>query len=112
MTRNTRSVLILGAILLVGGLAALPGLLPARAVRSQSSCFTHMRMIDAAKQTWAKERHKTANDVPIWDDLTGTNRYLKEKLVCPAAGTYTLGRVGEASSCSWPNHAAAKKERQ
>lgn len=70
-----------------------------------NSCYSRLRMIEGAKVTWMKEHHKTSSDVVTWDDI---RPYLSHegKLIpaCPAGGTYTLGRSGEAPTCSIPGH--------
>jgi hypothetical protein len=61
-------------------------------------------MIDAAKQQWALEKNKTANDIPQPQDLLpyfGPNAQLPQ---CPGGGRYTLNAVSIAPTCSIPGH--------
>ena len=65
-------------------------------------CINNLRQIDAAKQQWALENNKTANDVPTEEDLLP---YLRNDFpVCPSGGTYTIGAVGVPPTCSYPGH--------
>jgi general secretion pathway protein G len=71
---------------------------------SPISCIVLLSQIEGAKEQWAAEHHKTTNDVPTDADLFGV--YLNHKPVCPAGGTYTVGRVGQLPTCSigGPSH--------
>jgi hypothetical protein len=72
------------------------------------SCINNLRQIDSAKQMWALYQHKSASDIPTWQDihpylsLGGANTPLP---ICPRGGTYTIGRADEAPTCSYPGHA-------
>jgi uncharacterized phage infection (PIP) family protein YhgE len=71
-----------------------------------NACVNNLRLIDAAKQQWALENKKGANDTPTWDDLRpyighGPQGELPE---CPDGGVYTIGAVGEKPTCSNPKH--------
>ena len=75
-----------------------------RGMKPQEVCFSNLRQIDSAEQSWAVENHKTTNDAPTWSDL---DNYLRRtNIVCPAGGTYSLGRIGDVPACSIPEHAA------
>jgi len=63
-----------------------------------NECVINLERLNEAKNEWALELHKTTNDTPTWNDLIG--HYMKEMPVCPAGGTYTIGRVGEVPTCS------------
>ena len=66
------------------------------------SCRANLRQMASAKRTWALERNKTTNDIPVWSDI---GPYLKAvPLECPRGGTYTLGRAGQVPTCSAPGH--------
>lgn len=74
----------------------------ARTATASNACVNNLRLIASAKDQWALERHKTTNDLPKWDDLRpyvgfGPNNLLPR---CPSGGTYTIGRVGDAPTCS------------
>ena len=82
----------------------IPSFNRARSIAASNSCINHLQTIHGAKQQWTLEHHKTTNDVPTWDDLIGTGRYLQEMPVCPQGGTYTLGRLDQRPRCSIPEH--------
>jgi len=66
-------------------------------------CINNLRQIDAAKQEWALENNKTADDIPTAQDLLP---YLSNLVfpVCPSGGTYTINAVGVPPTCSVPGH--------
>lgn len=73
-----------------------------------NACINNLRMIDGAKNQWALENNKTANDTPTWTDILpymgghATNKIPE----CPDGGQYTIGRIGENPKCSiGGNHA-------
>ncbi len=66
-----------------------------------NSCINNLRQLDGAKWTWAAEHRKATNDVPTWQDL---KPYLRQRLVCPKGGTYTIGSVGATPTCSISGH--------
>ncbi len=77
-----------------------------RSLAHKLSCINHLVQIDGAKQQWAKEKNKAANDVPTWNDLTpylGTG-HDTTIFVCPDGGIYTLGSMSETPKCSIPGH--------
>ena len=84
----------------------IPKFTRARSLAHTNSCINHLAQIDGAKQQWAKDNNKNANDVPTWNDLgpymgRGRDSMI---LVCPDGGIYTLARVQEAPKCSIPGH--------
>lgn len=96
---------ILMAIAMIGMLSAIaiPNFVKARQTSMQNACINNLRQIDAAKNEWALEKQKSPGDVPTAADLTP---YLKDGKfpVCPAGGTYTIGAVSNAPTCSIPSH--------
>ena len=95
----------LSALLLPMMLAiAIPNFVKARETAQMNACINNLRMIDAAKQQWALENGKMPGDVPTAQDL---KPYLGKNGVfptCPAGGTYTIGAVSNAPTCSIPGH--------
>jgi len=65
-------------------------------------CHDNLARLEIFKFEWASENHKTTNDTPTWDDLRQNfpDRWSNSIPVCPAGGTYTIGRVGEKPRCS------------
>lgn len=66
------------------------------------ACREHLKVLQSCKINWLLDYNKTTNDIPSWDDINYMlkNRWVNGKAVCPQRGTYTLGRVGEAPTCS------------
>ena len=82
---------------------AIPNFEKARETSMKYACINNLRQIQAAKEEWALEKNKSQGDVPTENDLTP---YLAGKFpVCPAGGTYTIGAVSNAPTCSIPGHA-------
>src|SRR5579859_3361553 len=82
---------------------AIPNFVKARDVAIQNACINNLRQIDAAKQQWALENGKNPGDVPTAEDL---KPFFKNGIfpTCPARGTYTIGAVSNAPTCSIPGH--------
>jgi myosin heavy subunit len=74
---------------------------------SQNSCVNNLRQLDGAKQQWALENRKTAEDMPTVEEV---RVYLRnnELPVCPAGGAYTLNAVAVEPVCSIPGHVLPK----
>jgi DNA repair exonuclease SbcCD ATPase subunit len=71
------------------------------------TCIKNLRIIDGAKQAWALENKKTADDTPTPEELAP---YLPKdvQIVCPAGGNYSINSMRSAPSCSVPAHALGK----
>ena len=86
-------------------LAARYGL-PQGTVEQQSlnACINQLRQLDGAKQQWALENKKTANDTPNERDIAV---YLKGGAFpkCPAGGVYAINTVALVPTCSIRGHA-------
>lgn len=87
---------------------AIPNFVKARETSQMNACINNLRQIDAAKQEWALENNQQSTNTPTQADLTHlrNNQYFKNNQfpTCPAGGTYTIGSVGEAPTCSIPKH--------
>jgi len=68
------------------------------------ACRGNLSQIELAKKVWSEDEHKSTNDVPTESDLYGTNTLLRQALVCPVGGIYTIGFVAEKPRCSIPGH--------
>jgi hypothetical protein len=66
-------------------------------------CVNNLRVIQAAKQTWALENKKAPISVPTAQDLAP---YLPGNAfpVCPDGGTYVINAVSVPPTCTIPNH--------
>ena len=107
---NKRAILTVAVVLVVINLGlGIHWFLAARSESSVSNCINNLRQIDGAKQTWALDKNKAANDIPTWADL---NSYLPQKPVCPQGGNYILHRLDEPPTCSvgGPNHTLPKNQ--
>jgi hypothetical protein len=79
-----------------------------------NACINNLRRIDAAKNQWVLEHNAKSNDVVTLDDI---KPYLEHDLEpngkpyikfdakgnlpkCPSGGIYTIGKVGDAPTCS------------
>ncbi len=97
---------------------AIPNFVQARNTAQMNACINNLRQIDAAKQEWALENGKKGDAVPTVQDLTP---YMRNGVytipnhrtpdtnngvfpTCPAGGTYTIGAVSNAPTCSIPGH--------
>jgi hypothetical protein len=69
----------------------------------RDTCIANLRSIQVAKAQWALENGKTAADIPTEQDLI---IYLPNSVfpVCPAGGSYTIGAIGNAPTCSITGH--------
>lgn len=83
---------------------AIPNFVKARETSQRNACLNHLRQIDAAKEQWVRENKKRNTDAPAWEDLVGPDKYFKEKPVCPAGGTYTIGDMMTEPTCSVSTH--------
>ncbi|MEY2427465.1 MAG: type pilus assembly protein PilA [Verrucomicrobiota bacterium] len=77
------------------------------AMAQTAACINNLRQIDGAKQQWALENKKTAEDVPPATELA---LFFKGGAfpVCPAGGAYTINAVGVEATCSIPGHVLPK----
>jgi type II secretory pathway pseudopilin PulG len=73
------------------------------AQNEQKTCINNLRLIDDAKQEWAKEYSAPTNAVPTQKDLLP---YLKDNVfpTCPSGGAYSINSVDEVPTCSIPSH--------
>lgn len=84
------------AIVLLAAIA-LPNFTRARTTAKSNAIINNLRQIDSAKQQWALETHKSANDIPTLSDITPYLGRGNDQLPAAVAGeTYSLGPVGES----------------
>jgi hypothetical protein len=81
---------------------AIPNFVKARTTSQANACINNLRQIDAAKNEWALENHKT-NGTPVTE--ADIKPYIKLDASgnlpkCPAGGIYAIGSVGEPPACS------------
>jgi hypothetical protein len=102
------SILAVVVVLLIA-LIAIPNSIRVHPTTPQSKCINNLRLFDGAKQQWALEKNKTEADAPTWADIwpyfglkMATNFHAMPK--CPSGGTYILGAMSNAPTCSIPGH--------
>ena len=72
---------------------------------AKNECINNLRSIDGAKQQWALEMGKRAEDTPSWSDVQPYSGGPKEAIPkCPSGGTYTIGTVAARPECSIAGH--------
>lgn len=86
-------VLIIGVLLAV----AVPQFMKSREGASARACQHNLKQILGAKERWAMENNKGANDTPDWPDLAPF--FVKTTPECPSGGLYTVGRMDELPIC-------------
>jgi prepilin-type N-terminal cleavage/methylation domain-containing protein len=100
-------IMIVVAIIGLLAAIAIPNFVKARTTSQMNACINNLRQIDGAKQQWALETKQATNATPVYSDISG---YLKNAVVCPAAGTatnfsssYTINDVSTAPQCKIQN---------
>ena len=89
---------VVAAFLVALGTAVIPELMRARSAPAVNACVNNLRQLDGAKQQWELKTHRTTNDpAPA---ITELSNYLRQTLICPQGGTYTVDRVGQSPKCS------------
>jgi hypothetical protein len=99
--------LILVVIIALFAAVAIPRVNERRHYRADNSCINNLRIIEAGKDQWAMEQHKTKSDTPAGSDLQpyigrGSSGGLP---FCPADPkqtfdtSYSLHNVGIKPTC-------------
>ena len=104
--QNAAKLVLLPAVVIpVVAAIAVPNFIKARGTAQENSCINNLRIIDGAKQMWALESKKTANEVPTWADLKPyLGRPNSAQLICPKGGTYQINGINHPPTCSIPGH--------
>lgn len=87
---------IIGLLLAI----AMPSWFRARQTAQAKSCQHNLKQLSGAKERWAMDNQKGADDTPAMSDLVVPGLYLKNTPACPNGGTYTIGRLSETPTCS------------
>src|SRR5262245_59567551 len=100
---QTKTLILLGcaALLLLAIALLVPNLLPPKTVSSRNACVANLEFIQRTKSDWAKRNGKGPSATPTESDLFGTD-FSRTMPLCPAQGSYTIGKVGELPECSIP----------
>ena len=86
-------IMIVVAIIGLLAAIAIPSFIRARQNTQASTCVNNLRLIDGAKDQWALENGKSTGQPVTQNDVSP---YLKQGFpVCPIAGVYTIGNIGE-----------------
>jgi prepilin-type N-terminal cleavage/methylation domain-containing protein len=97
-------IMIVVAIIGLLAAIAIPNFVKARQASQKSACIANLKQIEGAKATWALENKKVNADSPGDSDLFGTDKYIRTKPTCPAAGTYDLKAVSALATCTVTDH--------
>jgi hypothetical protein len=78
--------------------------LQTRHIFQTGACVAILRQLLGAKQQWALDQEKTAETVPIPQDL---QPYFPNQAMptCPGGGQYSLNAVNQPPTCTMPGHA-------
>jgi prepilin-type N-terminal cleavage/methylation domain-containing protein len=89
-------VSIIGMLLAV----AAPSFVHAREGARAKSCQENLKQIESAKERWAMDNHRDATDTATMAQLAVPGVYMRSAPVCPAGGSYTVGRLDQVPTCS------------
>ena len=96
-------IMIVVAIIGLLAAIAIPNFVKARTTAQKNACINNLRQIDGAVQQWALETKQAATANVGLADVTP---YLKNSVVCPAAGinatisdSYITTTVSQAPTC-------------
>jgi general secretion pathway protein G len=89
-------IMIVVAIIGLLAAIAIPNFVKARATSQQNACINNMRQLTAAVNEWALETGQQTGAAVNNNNLTPYIQLNANSSIpgCPAAGTYTLGLVG------------------
>ena len=90
-------VLIIGILLSI----AVPNFVKAREATRTKACVENLMKIQWAKEQWALENNKPADNAVTDADIAGSFKFLQALPDCPAGGGYDIGgTVNAVPSCS------------
>ena len=107
------AIVYLIVVVLLSLAISIPNYVGSR-VNPANICIFNLRLIDAAKQEWASDNHKTNGPV-TWNDIQPYLSRVSSKPIvgiphCPKNGTYTLGNIEELPKCSIAKHSLNSNE--
>jgi prepilin-type N-terminal cleavage/methylation domain-containing protein len=99
-------IMIVVAIIGLLAAIAIPNFVRARSTSQKNACINNLRQIDGAKQQWALENKQVSTATPASAALMV---YLGRGTAgnwptCPGSGTYTIGSLVTAPTCSIATH--------
>jgi len=97
---------IMIVITIIGVLAAMavPNILESVDNSRRRACVINLKNIEGAKVRWAAENRKLSTETPTEDEMFGKGKYIRDQLVCPSGGTYSLNPVEDKPTCSVTGH--------
>ena len=98
-------IMIVVAIIGLLAAIAIPNFMGARTSARKQACIATLKQIEGAKEIWALDFNKSDTDTPTASDLYGTGKYIKTTPVCPSNGTYSIGPISNAPTCTITGHA-------
>ena len=84
-------IMIVVAIIAILAAVAIPNFVRYRKTAQKNACISNLKEIQAAVEQ-AKLNGKTN---PGWDDIVGSDKYIKVSPTCPAEGSNTYTLPGE-----------------
>ena len=73
-------------------------------VSIKRACINNLKVLHAAKESWAMENHKATNDTPSAIELLMVRGAPDDIPECPAGGVYQVGKVGVKPTCTVDGH--------
>ena len=105
-----RRKLLGGLLLWVATVLVVGPILPdldwgtAREARDRNACIANLKQMAGARDAWAEAMKRTSTDIPQDSDLFGPGKYIPEKPVCPAGGSYSWTPVNCRPACGLAAH--------
>ena len=90
-------IMIVVAIIAILAAVAIPNFVKYRRNAQAASCIANLKQIQTAKEQWMMANGTVPSSL---DKISGATNYIKNKPVCPANGTYTIGADGVDPTCS------------
>lgn len=81
---------------------ALPNFIRPRFTRVKNTCIAELKQIEGAKEQFALEHNQPVGAQVHWTNLVP--EYIKLMPECPMGGTYTIGAIGTAPTCTVKGH--------
>lgn len=91
-------IMIVVAIIAILAAVAIPNFIKYRQNSQAAACVSNLKQIEAAFEQAKLADSKNVPDKV--DGLVGPTKYIKNKPVCPAGGTYELGNDTTGPTCS------------
>ena len=94
-------ILVVISIIAILIAIAMPNFMKARETAETKQCLDNLRTIDSAKEQWALENNASPSSTPpTLAQLVGSTSYIKTTPRCPMGGTYSVGTIPGAPTCT------------